>query len=231
VTDRRRRAASPRRSQISGAGDPPADLGWFDTVRLRLVERETGRSLTARTAHSRQGRSALRRRRLGAGAGGADCAPTGCRLVAGHNRRSPARSASARSGCRRGRSRARRPTAPRGRAVHIHPHERAPPSLRAGPSRRRSSCAGTRTGSLNPRPARLSPTRGEARGDGHHASPHARGLGRDQRARRSAGGGRLSRTRGALAWNSCASAGFGRSRDRRDVAEPCRPRAGPPLPA
>jgi hypothetical protein len=38
------------------------------------VDRETGRSLIAKTARSRQGTGALRRRHLGAGAGGADCA-------------------------------------------------------------------------------------------------------------------------------------------------------------
>jgi hypothetical protein len=56
-------------------------------------------------------------------------------------------------------------------------------------------------------------------------------LGGDQRATRSAGCGRPSRTRGPLAWSSRASAGFVRSHDRRGVAETCRPRAGLPVPA
>jgi hypothetical protein len=33
----------------------PADHRWLDTVRLHQVDRETGRSLIARTARNRQG--------------------------------------------------------------------------------------------------------------------------------------------------------------------------------
>jgi hypothetical protein len=55
MTDRRRRAASPRRYEISGSVIHPADQRWLDTVRLHLVDRETGRSLIARTVRSRQG--------------------------------------------------------------------------------------------------------------------------------------------------------------------------------
>jgi hypothetical protein len=55
MTDRRRRAASPRHYEISGPVIHPADQRWLDAVRLHLVDRETGRSLIARTARSRQG--------------------------------------------------------------------------------------------------------------------------------------------------------------------------------
>ena len=55
MTDRRRRAASPRHYEISGSVIRPADQRWLDTVRLHQVDRETGRSLIARTARSRQG--------------------------------------------------------------------------------------------------------------------------------------------------------------------------------
>jgi hypothetical protein len=55
MTDRRRRAASPRHYEISWSVIHPADQRWPDTVRLRLVDRETGRSPIARTARSRQG--------------------------------------------------------------------------------------------------------------------------------------------------------------------------------
>jgi len=55
MTDRRRRAASPRHYEISGSGILTSDQRWFDAVRLHLVDRETGRSLIARTARSRQG--------------------------------------------------------------------------------------------------------------------------------------------------------------------------------
>jgi hypothetical protein len=54
MTDRRRRAASPRHYEISGSAIHPADQRWLDTV-LPLVDREAGRSLIARTARSRQG--------------------------------------------------------------------------------------------------------------------------------------------------------------------------------
>jgi hypothetical protein len=54
MTDRRRRAASPRHYEISGSVIQPADQRWLDTVRLHLVDRETRRSLNARTARSRQ---------------------------------------------------------------------------------------------------------------------------------------------------------------------------------
>ena len=55
MTDRRRRAASPRHYEISGSVIHPAELRRRDTVRLHQVDRETGRSLIARTARSRQG--------------------------------------------------------------------------------------------------------------------------------------------------------------------------------
>jgi hypothetical protein len=55
MTDRRRRAASPRPCDISGSVIRPADQRWLDTVRLHQVDRETGRSLIARTTRSRQG--------------------------------------------------------------------------------------------------------------------------------------------------------------------------------
>jgi hypothetical protein len=48
MTDRRRRAASPRHYEISGSATQPADQRWLDTVRLHRVDRETGRSLIAR---------------------------------------------------------------------------------------------------------------------------------------------------------------------------------------
>jgi len=51
------------------------------------------------------------------------------------------------------------------------------------------------------------------------------------RARRPADGGRPSRSRGPLPSSSRSSGGFGRSRHRRGVAETCRPRAGPAVPA
>jgi hypothetical protein len=55
MTDRRLRAASPRHYEISGSVIHPADQRWLDTARLHQVDRETGRSLIARTARSRQG--------------------------------------------------------------------------------------------------------------------------------------------------------------------------------
>ncbi len=55
MTDLRRRTASPHHSEISGSVIHPADQRWFDTVRLHLIDRETGRSLIARKARSRQG--------------------------------------------------------------------------------------------------------------------------------------------------------------------------------
>ena len=55
MTDRRRRAASPRHYEISGSVIHPADQRRLDTVRLHLVDRETVRSLIARKARSRQG--------------------------------------------------------------------------------------------------------------------------------------------------------------------------------
>ena len=55
MTDLRRRTASPHHYEISGSVIHPADQRWLDTVRLHLVDRETGRSLIARKARSRQG--------------------------------------------------------------------------------------------------------------------------------------------------------------------------------
>jgi hypothetical protein len=55
MTDRRRQTASPRQYEICGSVIHPADQRWLDTVRLHLVDRETGRSLIARKARSRQG--------------------------------------------------------------------------------------------------------------------------------------------------------------------------------
>jgi hypothetical protein len=55
MTDRRRRTASPRHYEISGSVIHAADQRWLDTVRLHDVDRETGWSLIARTARSRQG--------------------------------------------------------------------------------------------------------------------------------------------------------------------------------
>ena len=55
MTDRRRRAASPRHYEISGSVIHPADQRWLETVRLHLVDRETGRSLIARKARGRHG--------------------------------------------------------------------------------------------------------------------------------------------------------------------------------
>jgi hypothetical protein len=55
MTDRRRRAASRRHYEISASAIHPADQRWLDAVRLHQVDRETGRSLIAREARSRQG--------------------------------------------------------------------------------------------------------------------------------------------------------------------------------
>jgi hypothetical protein len=55
MPDRRRRAASPRHDEISRSVIHPADQRWLDTVRLHLVDCETGRSLIARTARARHG--------------------------------------------------------------------------------------------------------------------------------------------------------------------------------
>jgi hypothetical protein len=73
--------------------------------------------------------------------------------------------------------------------------------------------------------------RPEVRAGGHHPSATLDGAACDQRARRPVGAGRLSRTRGPLPWSSRASAGFGRSHDRRGAAGTCRSGAGPPVPA
>jgi len=45
MTDRRRRAASPRHYDFSGSVTQPADQRWLDTVRRHQGDRETGRSL------------------------------------------------------------------------------------------------------------------------------------------------------------------------------------------
>jgi hypothetical protein len=50
MTDRRRRAASPPHHEISASVTHPADQRRLDTVRLLLVDRETGPTLIARTA-------------------------------------------------------------------------------------------------------------------------------------------------------------------------------------
>ena len=55
MTDRRRRAASPRHDEISRSAIHPANQRLLETVWLQPVERETGRSLIARTAGSPQG--------------------------------------------------------------------------------------------------------------------------------------------------------------------------------
>jgi hypothetical protein len=55
MTDRRRHAASPRHYEISRSVIHPADQRLLDTVWLQPVDRETGRSLIARTARSPQG--------------------------------------------------------------------------------------------------------------------------------------------------------------------------------
>ena len=54
MTDRRRRAASPRHYEISRSVIHPADQRLLDAVWLQPVDRETGRSLIARTARSPQ---------------------------------------------------------------------------------------------------------------------------------------------------------------------------------
>jgi hypothetical protein len=55
MTDRRWRAASPRQHESSASTIHAADQRWLATVRLHLVDRETGRNLIARKARSRRG--------------------------------------------------------------------------------------------------------------------------------------------------------------------------------
>jgi hypothetical protein len=132
----------------------------------------------------------------------------------------------------------RRPRRRGGRHMAGVPHHRT--AVTAAPYCRRRRCEQDRRAAalgaqelaqraLEPARPRGCP-RPEVRAGGHIRPPRSR-LGRDRRARRPAGDGRPSRTRGPLAWSSRASAGFGRSRDRRGVAETCRPRAGPRVPA
>jgi hypothetical protein len=115
------------------------------------------------------------------------------------------------------------------RGVDVHADER---SRRRREQDRRAAALGAhelRSGLLKRRARAVVPGQRSARAV--TSGPPGSGLGRDRRARRPGGCGRLSRTRGPLAPSSWAPAGFGRSLHRRGVAETCRPRAEPPVPA